>query len=309
MLAISRSIIVGLVIWSSLEGRAEPSRPASLKWIDLESRQTLFTGDDIMRFDWDEQLFELHRDAAINLMMLPPALQREFVVLDGNDNEIFRGNIVSSLSSATYKGPTIVVDPTPGFPQPPLYSLSSGYPREQGKARLGAQFRAALNSAGVLADIDRNQLLPPIETRLIEWCAPARGLKIAATLFPETFRVGRDARLLLRIYKDPQFDLRPERLELVISLNLGAKGELITHLTDVPVANLDRQNSVFEWSGKPWLHDLSGESLEEDLTKDPAVLQIELRALNDTSPGPRIIEKWVLPPQKIRILPKEVVPK
>jgi hypothetical protein len=303
MLAISRSIVVGLVMWYSLEGRAEPSRSASLKWVDLESRQTLFTGDDIVRFDWEDQLFELHRNAAINLMMLPPALHREFIVLDGND-EIFRGNIVSSLSSATYKGPTIVVDPIPGSPQPPLYSLFSGYPREQGKARMGTQFRAALIAAGVLADIDRNQLLPSIETRLIEWCAPVRGLKIASTLFPETFRVGRDARLLLRIYKDPQFDLHPERLELVISLIPAAKGELLTHVTDVPVAILDRQNSVFAWSGRPWLNDLSDESIEEDLTQDPPTLQIELRALNDTSAGPRIIEKWVLPPQKIRILPK-----
>jgi hypothetical protein len=308
MLAISRSIVVGLVMWYSLEGRTEPFGSTGLKWIDLESRRTLFTGNDIARFDWEEQLFELHRDAAINLMMLPPALHREFVLLDGND-EIFRGNIVSSFSSATYKGPTIVVDPTPGFPQPPLYSLSSGYPREHGKTRFGTQFRAALSAAGVLADIDRNQLPPPIETRLIEWCAPIHGLKIAATLFPETFRVGRDARLLLRIYKDPQSDLRPERLELVISLTPAAKGELLTHVTDVPVAILDQQNSVFAWRGRPWLNDLSDESIEEGLTKDPATLQIELRALNDTSTGPRIVEKWILPPQKIRILPKKVAPK
>ena len=48
---------------------------------------------------------------AINLLMLPPALDREFLILLDGD-EICRGYFVSFSSSKTYQGPTIMIDAT-----------------------------------------------------------------------------------------------------------------------------------------------------------------------------------------------------
>ena len=140
-------IVIGFVGWCSCGIAAEP-RPVSLKWIEAESRHTLFTVDDIVRFDWEKQLFELQRDAAIDLMMLPPALEHEFIVVAAG-SEICRGQLVSSSSSKTYQGPTIVVDSISGASAAALPSVWWLPPRtRQSTVRDEIAIRSRGGSAG-----------------------------------------------------------------------------------------------------------------------------------------------------------------
>ena len=298
----ARFIVLTFVLWGCREGFAADPKPRALEWIEPNSHRTLFTADDIVRFDWEKQLFELKRDAAIDLMMLPPALEHEFIVV-ADGSEICRGQLVSSFSSKTYQGPTIALDTTSIAPQPPIYQHSFGYPRDQGKARQGTKLRSALELAGVLGPLDLRQPPPPIESRFIEWCPPAHGLKIAATLFPETFRAGRDARLVLRIHKNEQFDLRADRLQLVVSLTRGAKGESVSHVAEVPVLLLDEPMAVFPWRGELLSRNCSTGNVDSDTSAGSATLRIELRAFEERSAARHARKIWTLPSVRISILP------
>lgn len=299
--------LIGVAALSSVVGSPAKRLPVSLRWFEPNSHQRLFTVDDVVRFDWDRQRFELSRDAAISLLMLPPALDREFVVAD-DYGEIYRGQMVSSESSKTYAGPVIQVDaPALGL-QPPLYALSSGYPGKTDRKpdpRFDPRLRLALEAAGVLGELDANQLPPSIETQFIPWCERAHGLKIAATLFPETFRVGRDARVLLRLSGDPKFHLDADRLELAISLLRDEDDSQISHLADVPFALLDEPLSVFAWHGRPWLRESQEPDASDPAATGTAKLKIELRAVLETADGPRVTAAWQLPPQEVDILPPE----
>ena len=148
----------------------------------------------------------------------------------------------------------------------------------------------------MLGDIDLDKSPPPIETTFIPWSATVHGLKISATLFPETFRAGRDARLMLRIYKNDQFDLRPDRLELVVSLTQSAKGESVSHVAEVPVLLLDEPMPVFPWRGELLSRNCSRGNIDSDTSAGSATLRIELRALAERSAGRHTLESWTLPP-------------
>ena len=160
----------------------------------------------------------------------------------------------------------------------------------------------------MLADIDPNRSPPPIETRFVEWCPPAHGLKIAATIFPETFRAGRDARLLLRVYRSEQFDLQPDRLELIVSL---------TQLDNVDVPRYFLRRSPRphpERSRCPSSPGMERSAPWRPRNKDIPTSQHRMRPFSRSSsglsvthpPSPRLISKWTLPPVKIRVLPADV---
>ncbi|HDY65640.1 MAG TPA: redoxin domain-containing protein [Phycisphaerae bacterium] len=281
---------------------------AAVRWIDAKTGQTLFTLDDIVRFDWEKQLFELKRERAIDLMMLPPTLQRDFVIKD-NQGEIYRGCFMSQASSMSYDGPTIPLGAIfPTDVRPPLYKIEPGYGeyREGGsrdkndKKRFHPRLRAALDAGGLLEDIDPASPPPPIVTSFAGWYGGQNGLKIGAKLFPETFRIGRETRFQLCIAKDKTFNLRPDRLELSVTWLAKGKNFPITERMEVPLDTLDKGMGVYAYRGWPW----GSEHGSVDPTVQPGrgEVTIQLQALRRSGNVWNVIGTWQIPTLEIAIL-------
>ena len=64
MKAVCGFIVIGLALSNPASGASATRRPVNLRCCEPDTHQALFTANDIVRFDWDKQLFELRRDAA-----------------------------------------------------------------------------------------------------------------------------------------------------------------------------------------------------------------------------------------------------
>jgi hypothetical protein len=173
---------------------------ATLRWEDAEDGRLLFALEDVVRFDWDRQVFELKRERAMDLLayMAPHRyLSRSFRVRDAQ-GPIYSGQFVSPVSSMTYRGPTIQT----GMAEvdPPLYALQPGYPGRLARdedQRFAPRLRQALEKAGLLKAIPRNEKPAPIQRLSTEWHGDRASLRVRAEFFPETFRLGQTARVHL----------------------------------------------------------------------------------------------------------------
>jgi hypothetical protein len=176
------------------------SGAALLRWEDEATGKVLFSLDDIVRFDWDRQVFELKRERAMDLLVcLVPHLHlsRSFVVRD-SQGVIYAGRFISPAMSATYAGPTIQT----GLAEvePPLYAIQGGYPARLAGGddrRFAPRLRQALEQGGVLKAIPANEKAVPIQRLSTEWLGERDNLRVRAELFPETFRLGQPARVHL----------------------------------------------------------------------------------------------------------------
>ena len=276
----------------------------SLRWVDVETGDVLFTGADIVRFDWKKQLFELRRERAIDLVMLRPALRRDFVVEDGRGT-VYRGCFMSVASSSSYDGPTIRSGPTiPSMAptRPPLYAIRGGYPSGGGtrdKDRFNPRLRAALEAAGVLKEIDPSEAPTPIQTSFSGWHGDRHGLKIAVTLFPETFRIGREARFALHIDKGETFSLNLDSLVLGVTLEGNEGRFFLTRSIGIPLAV--REVGLYPYHGMHWGPTYGSPDIEA--RPGPGALKVVLRARRKTDGGSRSVATWQVPAQAVEILP------
>jgi hypothetical protein len=300
---------------------------AAVKWVDVETGKGLFTTRDIVRFDWDRQLFELTRERAMDLMSLAPALQRDFIVRDA-EGDIYRGCFMSSASSFSYDGPTIMTDVLRGMPglAPPLYQITEGYGehRSGAKRRLNPRLRERLQAAGALRNIDKDEKTEPIRTIFEGWHGQALGRRAATMLFPETVRIGRDIRLVLRFAetrssaarspaererearsgsrRDFGLSPEPDQVEARITLRSGDGKSKRTKTFAVPVANLAKgfltALPVAMW---PWSE--SGRSLDRQFKPGPAELAVSIVATKKTEKGIEQVGVWEIPVTQVQILP------
>ncbi len=87
------------------------TQAVELSWVDEVTGETLFTVEDIVRFDWERQVFELERSRAMDLTarFRTYGQCRGFRVQDAQ-GIIYRGSFFSAASSMAYRGPTILMD-------------------------------------------------------------------------------------------------------------------------------------------------------------------------------------------------------
>lgn len=176
------------------------SASRTLRWVDEKTGQVLFDVGDIVRFDWEQQIFELSRRKAMDLLVRRFKLRQGFTVYDGS-GVIYQGAFMSPLSSAGFLGPTIMFM---SRVRPPLFRIDSGYPLGPGgrdDIRFSERMKVALAMAGVLEKIDLENPPLPIESVWSEWVGGDRNPKVSVWLFPETFRLGEPARMHLDFCK------------------------------------------------------------------------------------------------------------
>jgi hypothetical protein len=183
-----------LFIWSGVNFAQEPT----LLWKEKSTGRILWTLDNIVCFDWDRQIMELTRAAAMDLMAENTSLHKPFVA-EADQKILYEGNLVSSLSSATYPGPVIVMD-SPDI-KLPLLAIEKCYPSQSDNRDIhfSQDMKNTLKEAGVLGKIDPNNPPPPIERRQYGWFDGTEGLKLLAELFPETLHFGREIRTHLHL--------------------------------------------------------------------------------------------------------------
>jgi hypothetical protein len=193
-----------------------------VRWVDSVTGRVLFTSEDIVRFDWDRQVFELKRQRAMDLLTLDFGQCRSFEVKD-KAGVIYRGMLFSSFSSQEYDGPTIRMDGVYGETKPPLYAVDGGYPLGGGKHdadRFAPRLHTALLKARKLGRTESHATPEPIKIVVFhEWAGLASGLKMWTTAFPETFRLGTRGRIHLTFFSGagfvPDFDVLRVSLAVV----------------------------------------------------------------------------------------------
>jgi len=290
------------------EVTAVHDRTATLRWEDKETGRVLFTADDLVRFDWDRQVFELTRERAMDVMahLWPHGEQyRTFVVRDGA-GAIYEGRCYSMDSSLGYDGPTILADRSD--PAPPLYAVEGGYPRGGGsrdRDRFSPRLRAALAKAGVLEAIAPDEKAAPIQRDSTGWHSQDNGPQVRAEIFPETFRIGQAARVHVffapRKADAPTFDT----VEIGTSLTQNQMGFFCTSSHAVPQESapdiFKTGLHVLRWM--PWGPVYGA---REALAKPgPAELSLKVVLRKKTPRGMEAVYTVDIPARRIMVLPAE----
>jgi len=258
--------------------RDQDRKHVDLRWVSDKTGETLWTVDDIVRFDWDQQVFELKRDKAMEFMTTYSTIGQcaGFRVEDAA-GVIYHGSFFSSLSSMGYDGPTILVDRFPDFALlPPLYRIDGAYPRRakprDGKSRAAERFaprlHAALENAGVLAKIDRSSV-KPIETKrfLGDPAYIERDLSLSAELFADTLCIDGKARVQLRVNLGDKWTGDTEAIRVEMILVPGRNGIIrAQELVRIPIKQLHKGGNSFTC----FFDQLTDESIPDDPTAGPA---------------------------------------
>jgi hypothetical protein len=201
------------------------ARP-SLVWRDAVTGKVWLSVEDIVRFDWERQRFEVTRERAMDMMAADIGLSRRFSVEDGQ-GAIYKGTAVSLLSSMSYEGPVIVLGPGST-----LYEVSAGYHLRPGGTdeRFAPRLRAALERAHVLGRIDDPSQVKPIEVLAGPgpWLLLAPGLRATEAVFPETFTSGANGRVHVTFLADEGFEPRFDRVSVEMHLTSQEGAPLVT---------------------------------------------------------------------------------
>jgi len=222
-------------------------RPEHLHWNVKGTDDVLFALDDIVRFDWERQVVELKREKAVDLMGLQGphvARGREFQARDAA-GVLYEGRVISPSSSIAYDGPTII---HPSFElSPPLFEIAAGYPgalRENDQRRFHPRLRTALEKAGKLAVISADEKPSPIVKKGTEWAGDRNRLMVRAEIFPETFRIGAEARA--HVFFAPQRkEPLPQDARIEIHSTLTTDGGAFFCTTDHSMRDSETSATVF----------------------------------------------------------------
>lgn len=183
----------------------------SLIWIDAETEQTLFTVDEITAFDWENQVFVLELEAALDFLawMVPHKYQYRSLAVKDDEGIIYTGQWVSLFSSIAFFGPTYQSMGANTF-----FCICAGYPQQSfvgqynNDTRFAERLYEGLERAGVLKtiaivrEVEGHTFLEPIEIhfhQVIEsinlgWYDCGKDLRIRVEYYANTFRIGGEAR-------------------------------------------------------------------------------------------------------------------
>ena len=305
----STGAVVLLAAAALAGGQGAQSRPAraELRWADEETGRTLFALEDIVRFDWERQLFELRRRRAMDLLgHACGQLSRPFTVRDGR-GVVYRGTFMSPGSSMSFDGPTITIFPQAGGPAPPLFAIDGGYPAEnpssgKGKVRFSPRVKAALAAAGVLARIDPARPPEPIRRTSSAWVGRKGRLRIRADAFDETFRIGSPARLHVYFAAGREFTTDADLVEIHTTLTANDRRFFCTtdHGRTALKEALGRRVRGIEY--RPWGPVYGA----KDATAGPGPAELTVRVLLRKRLGANTysaaVETWTVGPIKLTIL-------
>lgn len=127
-----------------------------VRWVHVETGRTMFGTDEIVRFDWNKQIFELTPQGSRYFSSFPKNSLSEAFELKVGEKTVYSGLLISTFSSAIYKAPVIVFwHEMDGNMRPLQFRIFDGYPGgyEEANVRFSKPLKEALKQADVLADI------------------------------------------------------------------------------------------------------------------------------------------------------------
>jgi hypothetical protein len=200
-------------------GDQEPAAPeegpvVGPAWKDASTGEILFTIDDVLAFDWEDQIFVLDLDAALGFLawMVPHKYLSRELLLKDEEGLIYQGRWVSPISSVAFFGPVYECgEPAELFGYSQAFRIVDGYPDfategpDPGDARYAPRLYAALEDRNLLCDFDPNEGFVgfDIDCVRVVWHECDPGLKIRVEFFPDTFSVDHDARAHVFFSGDP----------------------------------------------------------------------------------------------------------
>lgn len=254
------SLVLLCALSNTLLAQQPPPAPA-LSWQDATTGETLFSSDDIVRFDWGRQLFELDVTRAGDLLALPLSVDgfREFILKDA-EGVIYRGRFYRSSATVGYAGAVILLDqgPTKKLPAAPFFKVFAGYRTGaddvvKDKALLSERLRLPLQTAGKLAPIPEAE--SPIKSVWSShgWVGGEEALKASVVLFPDTFVVGKPSYLHLLLYKGTRTDFVFDQLRIEANFSsatsLFTSKQLLAVVNPPLTANRIYVGKFFPWKG------------------------------------------------------------
>ncbi len=225
-------------------------------WKDAETDAVLFTIDDVAAFDWENQFFVLELEPALDFLawMVPHKYQTRELLVEDEDGLIYRGRWVSPISSVAFWGP-IYVD----MGMSRFFLIGDGYPGFSGMPgdmdeRYAPRLHTALERKGVLCQLDPNQVaiwygLDCVRTN---WHQCGDDLRVRAEFFPDTFRVGRDARAHIFFSTYPYervADIDSLRVEIKLVADQGRYRSDV-QIDDIPVEVV--AEGIYACRFRPW---------------------------------------------------------
>lgn len=234
----------------------QPTAPP-LVWIDAETGSTLFTINDVVRVDWDKQLYEITPERATELLSLPIIQRRDFAVKD-RDGVIYRGRFYRTAAAGGegYDGTTVLIgqDAMKTLPALPFFTVSGGYPTGGGthdRDRFSPRVHDPLAKAGLLATIPDAQLPYKRFWSGHAWVGGEQVIKASAVLFEETFRTGQDAYLHLLLYKGQHPDFVFDKM-IVTATCTSEDGSFVTKQDLLTILPPLLDNGIYVGKFRPW---------------------------------------------------------
>jgi hypothetical protein len=285
----------------------DPEAAAQIRWVDKETGEALFTGADLVRFDWERQLFELapERRDGTPFPQLWVGQVRPFTVIVG-DEPVYDGAFWSSVSSMGGGGPTIIDMKCTRT----ILEISAGYPRDWdgGEMRFSPRLQAALERAGLIAEINEPY-------RDLGGAAHTRDLTggpvpLFVTYDDASFRIGNHARVAVDRWGPPQ-ELENTQLEgheLAVAITLTANGGAFrSHvlLDGMSPQVLSRAPFGHTFHFYPWAP--AADSKDTEAQPGRAQIAVTVMLRRRTYQGMEVIASWESPPHTTIILPPQAV--
>jgi hypothetical protein len=284
-----------------------------LTWLDADTGQVLFTVDDIIAFDWENQVFVLKLYPALDFLAWTHGRQYRNLVVTDKQGIIYTGTWVSPLSSMGFRGPTY------GSMGHSFFNISNGYPGgsgdgERSDIRFAERLYKGLEKAGVLdkvastkqvgetkiLEIERYKWMR-IDTITQEWSNCGKDLKIGLEYFANTFHINGEARAHIFFWAGDKTqsyinDINEIVLEIKLTSNEGR------FRSDVRVVNISPtviRNGIYVCRFRPW-NPLPGSQPAEPGT---GYVSLSVILKKTTKDGPETICRLDFPERTVDIQP------
>lgn len=282
-------------------GQAQPIQGPV--WKDAQSGQVLFTIEDVLAFDWDDQIFLLDLDAALDFMawMVPRVYQTRELLLEDEEGLIYRALWVSWTSSVAFFDIPVYTS----FGWTRLFSIGNGYPGlaapdPNEDTRFNPRLRAALERRQILADFDPNDIDPSgfrIQHSSTGWYVCGADLKIRVEYFPEVFRSGQNARVHIFFAGGDQTELSIDTIAVEIKF-VANQGQYRSDVRVDDISPLVISEGIYVCRFQPWTPCPGSVPIAES---GSGRLSLSILLCRNTASGPKVLRRLDLPEEAVRV--------
>lgn len=246
-----------MLISSLAIAAGKPLPPPALIWRDADSKEIIFTSNDILEFDWDKQVCILKYNAMLDFLAWIPPHMHQYRNLSVEDDQgiIYQAKWVSHISSMGFRGP--VYDHAS---LRPLLSINNGYPSEpsaiksEDDIRFSPRLKAGLAKSSVLKSIDTTQNFEPLKIQRIptSWKNISQDMKLRLDYFIDSFQLGQKARTYIYFASDRKIkgDIDSIAVDIKFTANDGRYISETT-ISNIPISVIDA--GIYPCKFDPWL--------------------------------------------------------